>query len=37
MAKLTGWDSPRPVPVLTVLEVRPVEAPRVPYVYPIPQ
>ena len=37
MAKLTGWDSPRPVPVLTVLEVRPVEAPRVPYVYPTPQ
>lgn len=37
MAKLPGWDSPRLVPVLTVLEVRPVEAPRVPYVYPTPQ
>jgi len=37
MAKLPGWDSPRPVPVLMVLEIRPVEAPRVPYVFPTPR
>ncbi len=37
MAKLTGWDSPRPVPVLTVLEVRPIPPPRVPYVFPAPR
>jgi putative membrane protein len=37
MAKLPGWDSPRPVPVLTVLEARPVDPPRVPYIYPMGQ
>lgn len=33
-AKLAGWEKPRPVPVLVVLEAHPVQAPRVPYVYP---
>lgn len=37
MAKLPGWDTPRPVPVLSVLEAHPVEAPRIPYVFPVPR